>query len=198
MVRKEASHQIILGVTNETHGIATGLIAGETDGMSLSTKGFRRFDGQKKPATRDDKSHLKCEECGMNRHTKGQCFKIIGESIKLTVVGWVGMGGAATLPNGSKQVVAISCRCHRRVSPKKPPDAMDNDQVKENQEKDKNRIKTGQNGKRVEAEKSLKQLQWGHKALKKPLRAVLFLVFEIVDSGGIKLPRVVPPIEAAL
>nr|GFA84846.1 hypothetical protein [Tanacetum cinerariifolium] len=27
MVRKEAAHQIILGVTNETHGIATGLIA---------------------------------------------------------------------------------------------------------------------------------------------------------------------------
>nr|GEU73396.1 hypothetical protein [Tanacetum cinerariifolium] len=40
--------------------------------------GFHRFDGQKKPATRDDKSHLKCEECGMNRHTKDQCFKTIG------------------------------------------------------------------------------------------------------------------------
>nr|GEX32530.1 putative RNA-directed DNA polymerase [Tanacetum cinerariifolium] len=78
MVRKKASHQIILGVTNETYGIATGLITGETDGMGLSTKGFRRFDGQKKPTTRDDKSHLKCEECGMNRHTKDQCFKIIG------------------------------------------------------------------------------------------------------------------------
>nr|GEX32590.1 ribonuclease H-like domain-containing protein [Tanacetum cinerariifolium] len=78
MVHKEASHQIILGVTNENHGIGTGLIAGETNGMGLSTKGFRRFDGQKKPATRDDKSHLKCEECGMNRHTKDQCFKIIG------------------------------------------------------------------------------------------------------------------------
>nr|GEV48710.1 putative Gag-polypeptide of LTR copia-type [Tanacetum cinerariifolium] len=57
---------------------ATGLIAGETDGMGLSTKGFRRFDGKEKPATIDDKSHLKCEECGMNRHTKDQCFKIIG------------------------------------------------------------------------------------------------------------------------
>nr|GEX10355.1 hypothetical protein [Tanacetum cinerariifolium] len=78
-VRKEAAHQIILGVTNnETHGIATGLIARETDGMGLSTKGFRRFDGKKKPTTRHDKSHLKCEECGMNRHTKDQCFEIIG------------------------------------------------------------------------------------------------------------------------
>nr|GFC11159.1 hypothetical protein [Tanacetum cinerariifolium] len=78
MVLKEAAHQIILGVTNETHGIAIGVTAGETDGMGLSTKGFRRFDGQKKPATRDDKSHLKCEEYGMNRHTKDHCFKIIG------------------------------------------------------------------------------------------------------------------------
>nr|GEV49902.1 putative ribonuclease H-like domain-containing protein [Tanacetum cinerariifolium] len=78
MVCKEAAHQTILEVTNETHGIATGLIAKETNGMGLSTKGFRRFDGQKKPTTKDDKSHLKCEECGMNRHTKYQCFKIIG------------------------------------------------------------------------------------------------------------------------
>nr|GFB71049.1 hypothetical protein [Tanacetum cinerariifolium] len=78
MVRKEVAHQIILGLTNETHGIATELIAKETDGLGLSTKGFRRFDGQKKPATRDDKSHLKCEECAMNRHTKDQCFEIIG------------------------------------------------------------------------------------------------------------------------
>nr|GFA50244.1 hypothetical protein [Tanacetum cinerariifolium] len=78
-VRKEAAHQIILGVTNnETHGIATALITRETDGMGLSTKGFRRFDGKKKPATKNDKSHLKCEECGMNRHTKDQCFEIIG------------------------------------------------------------------------------------------------------------------------
>nr|GEX90136.1 ribonuclease H-like domain-containing protein [Tanacetum cinerariifolium] len=77
MVRKEAAHQIILRVTNETHGIATGLIAREIDCMGLSTKGFRIFDGKKKPATRDDKSHLKCEEWGMNRHTKDQCFKII-------------------------------------------------------------------------------------------------------------------------
>nr|GFB51002.1 putative ribonuclease H-like domain-containing protein [Tanacetum cinerariifolium] len=36
MVRKEAAHQIILGVTNETHGIATGLIAGETYGMGFN------------------------------------------------------------------------------------------------------------------------------------------------------------------
>nr|GEW10205.1 ribonuclease H-like domain-containing protein [Tanacetum cinerariifolium] len=52
MVRKEAAHQIILGVTNETHGITTGLIVGETDGMGLSTTGFRRFDGQKNRATK--------------------------------------------------------------------------------------------------------------------------------------------------
>nr|GEW38075.1 hypothetical protein [Tanacetum cinerariifolium] len=67
-VRKEAAHQIFLGVTNnETHGIATGLIAEETDGMDLSTKGFRRFDGKKKLATRDDKSHLKSSNKGAKK-----------------------------------------------------------------------------------------------------------------------------------
>nr|GEU96267.1 putative RNA-directed DNA polymerase [Tanacetum cinerariifolium] len=41
------------------------------------TKGYRRNDGKKKWVTRDDKSHLKCEECGISRHTKEQCFRIV-------------------------------------------------------------------------------------------------------------------------
>nr|GEU75346.1 hypothetical protein [Tanacetum cinerariifolium] len=59
-VRKEAAY----ATRNRQHG--------------LVNKGFSRFDGKKKPATRNDKSHLKCEECGMNRHTKDQFFEIIG------------------------------------------------------------------------------------------------------------------------
>ncbi|PWA67069.1 ribonuclease H-like domain-containing protein [Artemisia annua] len=75
MVRKEAAHQVILGATNsETHGVATGLVAAETDGTGLATKSFRKFDGKKK-TTREDKSHLKCEECGMSRHTKDHMFR---------------------------------------------------------------------------------------------------------------------------
>nr|GEW67223.1 putative ribonuclease H-like domain-containing protein [Tanacetum cinerariifolium] len=75
-VRKEAAHQNILGATNnEPLGIATGLIAEE---VGFVTKGYRRNDGKKKWVTRDDKSHLKCEECGMSRYTKEQCFRIVG------------------------------------------------------------------------------------------------------------------------
>nr|GEY03054.1 ribonuclease H-like domain-containing protein [Tanacetum cinerariifolium] len=53
MVRKEAAHQIMLGVTNETHGIATGLIAGETDIMDWWTDGHKTASnkGAKKDTT---------------------------------------------------------------------------------------------------------------------------------------------------
>nr|GEW52555.1 hypothetical protein [Tanacetum cinerariifolium] len=79
IVRKEAAHRNILGATNnEPHGIAIGLIDGETEGVGFVTKGYRRNDGTKKWVTRDDKSHLKCEKCGMSRHTKEQCFHIVG------------------------------------------------------------------------------------------------------------------------
>nr|GEX32695.1 putative copia-type protein [Tanacetum cinerariifolium] len=79
-VRKEAAHQNILGATsNESQGIATGLIvdSSETEGVGLAIKGYRRNDG-KKPFVKEDKSHLTCEECGMTKHTKEQCFRIFG------------------------------------------------------------------------------------------------------------------------
>nr|GFA24669.1 hypothetical protein [Tanacetum cinerariifolium] len=78
-VRKEAAHQNILGATsNESQGIATGLIvgSGETEGVGLAIKGYRRNDG-KKSFVKEDKSHLTCEECGMTKHTKEQCFWIV-------------------------------------------------------------------------------------------------------------------------
>nr|GEW60834.1 hypothetical protein [Tanacetum cinerariifolium] len=78
-VRKEAAYQNILRATNnEPQGIDTGLIIGEIDGVGFMTKGCRRNYGKKKWVTRDDKSHLKCEEYGMSRHTKEQCFCIVG------------------------------------------------------------------------------------------------------------------------
>nr|GFB49733.1 ribonuclease H-like domain-containing protein [Tanacetum cinerariifolium]GFB87502.1 ribonuclease H-like domain-containing protein [Tanacetum cinerariifolium] len=79
-VRKEAAHQNILGASsNESQGIATGLIigSGETEGVGLVIKGYRRNDG-KKPFVKEDKSHLTCEECSMSKHTKEQCFRIVG------------------------------------------------------------------------------------------------------------------------
>ncbi|GJS59570.1 hypothetical protein Tco_0654354 [Tanacetum coccineum] len=48
-VRKEAAYHNILGATNnEPHGIATGLIAGETEGVGFVTKGYHWNDGKKK------------------------------------------------------------------------------------------------------------------------------------------------------
>nr|GFC46513.1 hypothetical protein [Tanacetum cinerariifolium] len=57
-VHKEATHQNILGATsNESQGIATGLIVGSglTEGVGLAIKGYRRNDG-KKPFVKEDKS----------------------------------------------------------------------------------------------------------------------------------------------
>ncbi|PWA34949.1 ribonuclease H-like domain-containing protein [Artemisia annua] len=79
-VHKEAAHQNILGATNpENPGIAAGLVAGsgEKEGIGLASRGYRRHE-EKKPFIKEDKSHLKCEECGMSRHTKDQCFRIVG------------------------------------------------------------------------------------------------------------------------
>ncbi|KAK9080206.1 hypothetical protein SSX86_001881 [Deinandra increscens subsp. villosa] len=87
-VRKEAAHQTILG-TNPTNlhsqqGIAAGLIVtepGNLDGSGFMTKGHRRADSATKKVgqqIKEDKSHLKCTHCDMTKHTKEQCFKIVG------------------------------------------------------------------------------------------------------------------------
>lgn len=74
-VRKEAAHQNILGATNhEQQGIAVGLVTTEADGAGLAAKGHRRSEGKKF----EDKSHLKCDHCGMTKHTKDQCFRLVG------------------------------------------------------------------------------------------------------------------------
>ncbi|XP_021974902.1 uncharacterized protein LOC110870015 [Helianthus annuus] len=82
-VRKEMAHQGILGTISETSqsGVASGLIVGgtnEIDGQGLITKGQRRSDFTGKSSSRIDKSKLKCSHCGMNKHTKDQCFRIVG------------------------------------------------------------------------------------------------------------------------
>nr|KAJ0198868.1 hypothetical protein LSAT_V11C600327230 [Lactuca sativa] len=57
-IRKEAAHQNILGTTNHTQGIAAGMVATETRGMGLVTKGVITVACQK--------------------HTKEQCFGLVG------------------------------------------------------------------------------------------------------------------------
>ncbi|KAM0050833.1 hypothetical protein Hdeb2414_s0007g00228331 [Helianthus debilis subsp. tardiflorus] len=83
-VRKEAAHQNILGATLndiQTQGIAAGLMATGADGLGLVSKGHRRVEGNGRkngPPIKEDKSHLKCTHCGMTKHTKEQCFRIVG------------------------------------------------------------------------------------------------------------------------
>nr|GEY90886.1 putative ribonuclease H-like domain-containing protein [Tanacetum cinerariifolium] len=50
----------------------------EREGLYYVDEGYRRNDNKKKWVTRDDKSHFKYEKCGMSRHTKEQCFRIVG------------------------------------------------------------------------------------------------------------------------
>ncbi|XP_076885610.1 uncharacterized protein LOC143535159 [Bidens hawaiensis] len=78
IIRKEENHQKILGINpkDEQSGVAAGLIATDPEnpnGTGLAAKGVRRPQPPK-----PDKTHLKCTHCGMTRHTKEECFKIIG------------------------------------------------------------------------------------------------------------------------
>ncbi|KAF5783821.1 putative RNA-directed DNA polymerase [Helianthus annuus] len=82
-IRKETTHQIILGAgTSETqiHGIASGLATTnlqQTDGLGLISKGNCR--SEKTTGNKNDpKAKLKCDHCGKPRHTKDQCFHLVG------------------------------------------------------------------------------------------------------------------------
>ncbi|KAJ0858140.1 putative transcription factor interactor and regulator CCHC(Zn) family [Helianthus annuus] len=82
-VRKEMAHQGILGTTTSSHNnVAAGLVANgshETESLGFLSKGR---SGQKNPnsgsSSQIDKSKLKCLHCGMLKHTKDQCFKLVG------------------------------------------------------------------------------------------------------------------------
>ncbi|KAJ0927359.1 hypothetical protein HanRHA438_Chr04g0181931 [Helianthus annuus] len=84
-VRKETAHQNILGTISTPHqGVASGLAAtgpNNSEGTGFISKGQRRSDqGWKSTGTssRVDKSRLKCSHCGMSKHTKEQCFRLVG------------------------------------------------------------------------------------------------------------------------
>lgn len=79
------AHQGILGTISESSsqpGVAAGLVAGgstKTDGLGLVTKGqSRQLDLCGKLSSRIDKPKLRCNHCGMTKHTKDQCFKLVG------------------------------------------------------------------------------------------------------------------------
>ncbi|XP_076926353.1 uncharacterized protein LOC143589490 [Bidens hawaiensis] len=81
-VRKQTAHRNILGfIPSPSQGITAGLIASEiTEGAGYAARGGNRVDPNAKMngSSRIDKSKLKCTNCGMNKHTKDQCFKLVG------------------------------------------------------------------------------------------------------------------------
>lgn len=61
--------------------MAVGLVAtrsNEIGGLGLATKGHHWSEGQRSgSSSRANKSQLKCDHCGMTKHTKELCFKIV-------------------------------------------------------------------------------------------------------------------------
>lgn len=80
VVRKKTAHQNILMTVSgsSSQGVAVELI---TEATWPSSRGRKRSDSNGKPhssSLRSDKSRLWCSHCGMSKHTKEQCFKIVG------------------------------------------------------------------------------------------------------------------------
>nr|GEX53022.1 putative ribonuclease H-like domain-containing protein [Tanacetum cinerariifolium] len=76
-VRKETAHQNILGGTQQ--GVTSGVkLTDDLDGIGLVSKGRPSDQNFNSSSSRIDKTKLKCENCGMTKHTKEQCFEIVG------------------------------------------------------------------------------------------------------------------------
>ncbi|KAM0028839.1 hypothetical protein Hdeb2414_s0018g00518911 [Helianthus debilis subsp. tardiflorus] len=80
-VRKEMAHQGILGTmgdnTSSQNGVAAGLNTNrshEPESGGLLSKGRTHQKGSNNSSSRIDRTHLKCDHCGMTRHTKNNCF----------------------------------------------------------------------------------------------------------------------------
>ncbi|KAJ0471582.1 hypothetical protein HanLR1_Chr15g0559371 [Helianthus annuus] len=85
-VRKEMAHQGILGTTIDTpssqNGVAVGLNANgsrKSEGLGFLSRGRASQKSSNTGSSfRIDKSKLKCDHCGMSKHTKDQCFELVG------------------------------------------------------------------------------------------------------------------------
>nr|GEX14744.1 putative ribonuclease H-like domain-containing protein [Tanacetum cinerariifolium] len=76
-VRKETAHQNILGGTQQ--GVTSRVkLTDDLDGIGLVSNGRRSDQKFNSSSSRIDKTKLKCENCGMTKHTKEQCFEIVG------------------------------------------------------------------------------------------------------------------------
>ncbi|XP_071687396.1 uncharacterized protein [Rutidosis leptorrhynchoides] len=83
-IQKEIAHRTIFGTKTETPNhsdIGTGLVTSRTkehEGTNLISRNQRRSDHSQ--SSSQDKDKLVCSECGMKRHTREQCFRVIGFS----------------------------------------------------------------------------------------------------------------------
>ncbi|XP_076931311.1 uncharacterized protein LOC143596416 [Bidens hawaiensis] len=86
-VRKEMAYQGILGnVTDSSssqNGVAEGLVTNrsnelEGQGLGFVSKGKSGNKSLNSSSSRIDKTNLKCSHCGMSKHTRDQCFKLVG------------------------------------------------------------------------------------------------------------------------
>ncbi|XP_071699154.1 uncharacterized protein [Rutidosis leptorrhynchoides] len=83
-IRKENAHQFIFNNKTDAltqSGIATGLVAPASTSKDFDGHGLLSRNQQRRSdstSSSRDKDNLKCTEGGMKRHTKDQCFRIVG------------------------------------------------------------------------------------------------------------------------
>nr|GEY79219.1 putative copia-type protein [Tanacetum cinerariifolium] len=76
-VWKETAHQNIFVGTQQ--GVTSGVkLTDDLDGIGLVSKGRRSNQMFNSSSSQIDKTKLKCENCGMTKHTIEQCFEIVG------------------------------------------------------------------------------------------------------------------------
>nr|GEY43252.1 putative ribonuclease H-like domain-containing protein [Tanacetum cinerariifolium] len=76
-IRKKTAHQNILEGTQQ--GVTSGVkLTDDLDGIWLISKGRRSDQKFNLSSPRIDKTKLKCENCGVTKHIKEQCFEIVG------------------------------------------------------------------------------------------------------------------------
>nr|GEZ74534.1 hypothetical protein [Tanacetum cinerariifolium] len=74
---KKQPIRIFLGGTQQ--GVTSGVkLTDDLDGIWLVSKGRRSDQKFNSSSSRIDKTKLKCKNCGMTKHTKEQCFEIVG------------------------------------------------------------------------------------------------------------------------
>ncbi|XP_071687473.1 uncharacterized protein [Rutidosis leptorrhynchoides] len=82
-IRKENAHQYIFNNKTDVltqSGIATGLVAPASKSKDFDSHGLLSRNQRRSDYTSSsrDKDNLECTKCGMKRHTREQCFKVIG------------------------------------------------------------------------------------------------------------------------